>query len=127
MLIDSAGKYLTREGKIADIVRVDRTTAVGRMPDSNEALVWDINTGEALGHPLANSLVGKHRNLPVVAQQIIKILLALDSNQQRLQVASIFRQQICLECGDVPEPGMPCQCKAGPQKSSGKRARKTVH
>jgi hypothetical protein len=127
MLIDSAGKYLTREGKVADIVRVDRTTAVGRMPDSNEALVWDINTGEALGHPLVNSLVGKQRNLPAVAQQVVKILRDLDTNQQRLQVANIFRQQVCLECGNVPEPGLPCPCKTPAQKPSGKRARKTVH
>ena len=88
MLIDTPGKYLTRAGEVVDIVRVDRTTAVGRLSGVPEALVWDINTGDALGHPLENSLVGKHRNLPAVALQVAQVLGSLDSKpgvKQRLE------------------------------------------
>jgi hypothetical protein len=124
MLIDNPGKYTTKSGIIADIFRVDRTTAIGRLPDVSEVLVWDDHTGEAMGHPLENSLVGKHRNLPAVAMQMTQILGDLDTNQQRLQVINIFRQQVCLDCGNVPEPGLPCPCQA---KRSGKKGTKRVN
>jgi len=128
MLIDNPGKYTTRSGAVADIFRVDRTTAIGRLPDVSEALVWDIHTGDALGHPLTNSLVGKHRNLPAVALQIAQILGSLDTNQQRLQVVNMLKSQVCLDCGNTPEPGLPCPCQAPKQtKRRSKTKPETVH
>jgi hypothetical protein len=127
-LIDTQGKYLTRAGEVVDIVRVDRTTAVGRLAGVPEALVWDINTGDALGHSLENSLVGKHRNLPAVALQVAQLLGSLDSNQQRLQVINILHLQVCLDCGSVLEPGVQCPCKT--PKTANRRSKakpKTVH
>jgi hypothetical protein len=57
MRIDLPGKYLARDDRIVDIFRVDRTTAVGRHPDDTQAMVWDVYTGEAIGHDLQHSLV----------------------------------------------------------------------
>lgn len=128
MLIDTPGKYLTRGGKTVDIVRLDRTTAIGRLPDERDPLVWDIQDGGAIGHALENSIVGKSRNLPATAVQITQILGALDSNQQRLQVLNILRQQVCLDCGSISVPGLKCECqspKAPIQR--GKSRKKTVH
>lgn len=126
MIIDAAGKYLTRDGKTAEIFRVDQTTAVGRVPDDPEAHIWDVRTGDAIGHALTNSLVRKQHNLPALAQQIIKMLIALDGNPiQRVQVLNIVSQQICPDCGETIEPGLKCRCKM--TKERGKTGRKAVH
>jgi len=57
MRIECPGKYLARDDKIVNIFRVDRTTAIGRHPDDTQAMVWDVYTGEAIGHDLQHSLV----------------------------------------------------------------------
>lgn len=129
MIIIAPGKYLTRDGKTADIFRVDQTTAVGRVPEyDTEAHIWDVHTGDAIGHSLLNSLVSKQHNLPEMAQQIVKTLGTLDLPTQRLQVLNIVDQQICPVCGADIEPGLKCSCKA--QKTAvqhGKSGRKRVH
>jgi hypothetical protein len=126
MLIDTAGKYTTRNGKTADIFRVDRTTAVGRVPDIGEALVWDVSTGDAIGHDLGNSVISKYRNLPAIALAIQQMLSDLSSDAQRLQVLSIVKQQICDNCGAIIEPGRTCRCMS-PVVQRGTKGKKKVH
>lgn len=69
MRIDFPGEYLARDDKVVKIVRVDRTTAVGRHPDDTQAMVWDVYTGEAIGHDMQHSLVKPMPPKPQAAQK----------------------------------------------------------
>ena len=128
MLIDIPGKYTTREGKTVSIVRIDRTTAIGRFDDNPEPLVWELQTGDAIGHSLGNSITGRQRNLPMIANQITQILGGMDDNFQRQTVLNIVRQQICFDCGSVSGAGRKCACQQPKQTNPrGKPKQKTVH